>query len=73
MHLQQRRTEIFTITVFTISHVLNVDVTNGGAATVTASLLASFFFPWLCLYQDQVTCAQSEGLGGTNMHTITKK
>ena len=67
------KTHQLFVTVPTITHVLNVDITDGGAAIVTASLWISLFFPWLRVCQDQATCDQPEALGGTNRHTITKK
>ena len=55
------------------THVLNVDITDGGAATVIALFRVSLFFPWLRLCQDQERCAQPKALGGANRHAITKK
>ena len=54
-----------------ITHVLNVDITDGSAGTVFASLRVILLFPSQRLSQDQATLSQLEALGCTNEHVVS--
>ena len=73
------KTLTFGFCSHTITHILKLDIANGGAtivitsSTASASLRVSLLYAWIRLCQNQATCAQLEALGRTNKHLTTKK